>query len=130
MDEILKYVSLITVVGAGISFVVSLLKWFDQRKKEQEDKHYESFHRMVCLASGVNDSGVTIKQPQQVAAVYQLQRYSEYKFASVPVLEMLQERFKQPRDQHESDKHLLKAISETLKVLTARTRRFGAIRYI
>ena len=29
--------------------------------------------------------------PQQVAAIYQLQRYPEYKFASVPVLEMLQE---------------------------------------
>ena len=47
MDELLKYISLIAMAGAGISFLVGLLKWLDQRKREQEDKHYESFHRMI-----------------------------------------------------------------------------------
>ena len=118
MDELLKYISIIAVAGAGISFVIGLLKWLDQRKREQEDKHYESFHRMISLASGASDSGMAVKMAQQVAAIYQLQRYPEYKFASIPVLQMLQENFKNPRDQHEGDKHVITAINETLKLLS------------
>ncbi len=61
MKEILEYVSLITLCGAAISFVVGLIKWIDQRNREQEQKQYEAFHKMVCIASGVDESGKTVK---------------------------------------------------------------------
>jgi hypothetical protein len=89
MEEILKSVSQIAVSGAALSFVIGLIKWIDQRNRDQEEREYQSFHKMVSLASGTDDSGRTIKMAQQVAAIYQLQRFKKYKFASVPVLELL-----------------------------------------
>ena len=97
MDEALKYLPLvtvcITVLGASISFLIGLLKWIDQRKTEQEQRQYEAFHRMVCIASGVDETGRTIKMVQQVAAIYQLQAYKQYAFASVPVLQQMRFEF-------------------------------------
>ncbi len=88
MDEALKYLPLITVcvtvLGASISFLIGLLKWIDQRKIEQEQRQCDAFHRMVCIASGVDETGRTIKMVQQVAAIYQLQAYKQYAFAAVP----------------------------------------------
>ena len=41
IDEILKYISVITVAGAGISFVVGLIKYLDQRNREERTKRLE-----------------------------------------------------------------------------------------
>jgi len=116
MEEILKYVSLITLAGTAISFAVGLIKWIDQRNREQEQKQYEAFHKMVCIASGTDESGRTVKMVQQIAAIYQLQAYKQYAFASVPVLELMQFEYSK-KDQDERAEYLFKALNETLQSL-------------
>ncbi|WP_409421299.1 hypothetical protein ABHF91_16375 [Pseudaeromonas sp. ZJS20] len=116
MAELLKYISLITLCGTAISFAVGLIKWIDQRNREQEQKQFEAFHKMVCIASGVNESGQTVKMVQQIAAIYQLQAYKQYAFAAVPVLELLLFEYDSAKDSR--TQHLDKAIKETLYVLS------------
>ena len=41
IDSVLKYVSVIAVAGAAISFVVGLLKYLDQRNREERTKRFE-----------------------------------------------------------------------------------------
>lgn len=118
MEVILDYVSIITLAGAAISFAVGLIKWIDQRNREQEQKQFEAFHKMVCIASGVDETGRTVKMVQQIAAVYQLQAYKQYAFASVPILELMKFEF----DNKPSDKRaefLYEALNKTLDVLIA-----------
>ncbi|MBI1741990.1 hypothetical protein HYR54_02865 [Candidatus Acetothermia bacterium] len=116
MEEVLKYVSQITLSGAAFSFVIGLIKWIDERSREREEKQYQSFHKMVCLASGTDESGRTIKMAQQVAAIYQLQRYKQYSFASIPVIQLLLYELSEAQDARLG--HLKKAMDETLAKLS------------
>jgi len=109
MEEILKYISFISMSGAGVSFIIGLLKWIDSRNRDIKQKEYESFHQMIKYASGVNDSENTIQRAQQLAAIYQLQMYKEYSFATIPILEDLKESLT-----HDT---LLKAINITIESL-------------
>ncbi|EJC1449988.1 hypothetical protein MX535_004686 [Vibrio parahaemolyticus] len=115
MDELLKYASLITLCGAAISFVIGLIKWIDQRNREQKQKQYEALHKMVLLASGVDESGQTIKMVQQIAAIYQLQSYKDFAFASVPVLELML--FEHGNQSDPRSDHLIKAIKSSIYAL-------------
>jgi hypothetical protein len=116
MDVVLKYLSQIALSGAAFSFIIGLIKWIDQRNRDQEEKQYQSFHRMVCLASGTDESGRTIKMVQQVAAIYQLQRYKQYAFASIPVLELLLFEIEEAHDTRVP--HLKKALNESIQKLS------------
>jgi hypothetical protein len=93
MDDLLKYASLITVAGAAISFMVGLYKWIDQRNREEEHKQHEVFFKLVTLASGKGDNGQTVSMNQQIAAIYHLQNYKRYTFASLPILELMKFEF-------------------------------------
>ena len=115
MEEILKNISLISMSGAAITFIFGLIKWIDQRNREMEQKQYEAFHNMVRLASGVDESGNTIKMAQQLAAVYQLQAYKKYSFASIPVLEHLLYEISELKDGRIDS--LEKAFKKTIGVL-------------
>ncbi len=116
MNEILKYVSLITLCGAAISFVIGLIKWIDQRNREQEQKQYEAFHKMVCIAAGIDEDGKTVKMVQQIAAIYQLQTYKKYAFASIPVLKLMQFEYSKAKD--ERSNHMEMALSKTIEELS------------
>lgn len=120
MDDALKYLPLvtvcITVLGASVSFLIGLLKWIAQRKTEQEQRQYEAFHRMVCIASGVDETGRIIKMVQQVAAIYQLQAYKQYAFAAVPVLQQLQFELGTPTDPRAG--YIETALNKTIEALS------------
>ena len=116
METILKYISIITLCGTVISFIIGLIKWIDQRNREQEQSQFAAFHKMVCIASGVDETGKTVKMVQQIAAIYQLQAYKQYSYASIPVLELMQYEFDENKDKRSS--HMEKAIQETIKVLS------------
>jgi hypothetical protein len=47
IDSIIKYLSVITVAGAAISFVFGLVKYLDQRAREERTKRYELFHGLM-----------------------------------------------------------------------------------
>jgi hypothetical protein len=95
-----------------------LWKWIDQRNREQEQKRFEAFHGMVCLASGVDQTGRVVKMAQQIAAIYQLQAYKQYAYASVPVLELLLYEIDSANDTRVP--HLQKALKETVALLSTR----------
>src|SRR5207249_9495206 len=117
IDTILKYLSLITVAGAAISFVVGLVKYLDQRKREERTTRFKMFHDLMgpIVARGERpNEGLALSQ--QVAAVYELQHFKDYSYASVPILEDLRARW---GTEKETPPLLLKAIDETLKSLTA-----------
>jgi len=116
MEEVLKYISLITISGAAISFIIGLMKWIDQRNREIEQKQYEAFHKMVCIASGVDEDGRTVKMAQQLAAIYQLQAYQKYSFASLPVLGHLQAELNEMKDERTNS--LILALGKTIEVLS------------
>lgn len=117
MKEILEYISLITLSGAAISFVVGLVKWIDQRNREQEQKHYEAFHKMVGIASGVDETGKAVKAIQQVAAIYQLQHYKKYAFAAIPILKQLEFEFARAGDDPRNV-YMKEAIRNTIDALS------------
>ena len=116
LETILKYLSIITVAGAGVSFVVGLIKYLDQRAREERFKRLEFFdalmRRVSAFGQGADDG---LPLTQQVAAVYELQHFKEHAFASVPILEHMQNYY----TERGSSPLLLKAMEETLKVLRA-----------
>ncbi len=116
MEAILKYVSLITMSGAAISFIISFYKWIDQRNREEEQRQSEAFHKMVCLATGNDETGKKITLTQQLAAIYQLQRYQKYSFASIPVLEHMISEYKAMNDKRSEP--LVKALENTINALS------------
>jgi len=99
IDTILKYLSLITVAGAAISFVVGLVKYLDQRKREERTTRFKMFHDLmgpiVARAERPNE-GLALSQ--QVAAVYELQHFKDYSYASVPILEDMRARWEKDRE--------------------------------
>jgi hypothetical protein len=114
LDTILKYVSLITVAGAAISFVVGLVKYLDQRNREERTKRYEIFHGLMRRVSAFGDKADDgLPLTQQVAAVYELQQFNEYEYASVPILQHLRSDYAE----RNAPPVLLKAIDDTLAKL-------------
>jgi len=116
IEQILKYISLITVAGAGISFVIGLVKYIDQRNREERTKRFELYHDLMRrVAAHGERPDETIPLTQQVAAIYELQHFKEYAYASVPILENERNVF----TERKGPALILKAIDETLKVLKA-----------
>ncbi len=115
IESLLKYVSLLAVAGAAISFVVGLIKYFDQRNLQERTRRFELFHNLMGRVSAYGehpDHGLPLSQ--QAAAVYELQHFPEYGYASIPILKALREHFQSAHPL------LLQAIDETLKALEAR----------
>ncbi len=114
IDAILKYLSVITVAGAAISFVVGFIKYLDQRNREERTKRYELFHDLMRRVSGIGEKPSDgLPLTQQLAAVYELQHFKEYAYAAVPILEYVQTDFVQDK----AAKPLLKAIADTITKL-------------
>jgi hypothetical protein len=114
MDLILKYLSVITVAGAAISFVIGLIKYLDQRNREERTKRFELFHDLMRRASAFGErADEAVALTQQVAAVYELQHFKDYAYASVPILEHMHAYYAAK----ESPQVLLNAIERTLEVL-------------
>jgi hypothetical protein len=118
IDSILKYLSLITVAGAAISFVIGLIKYLDQRAREERTKRYELVHgsmRNISAHGERLDEGTPLTQ--QLAAVYELKHFKEYAYAAIPILEHLRDSYWA----RNAPPVLLKAIDDTLLRLRART---------
>jgi len=74
------------------------------------------FHDLMgpSVARGERPNEGTLALTQQVAAVYELQHFKDYSYASVPILEEMRARWGKER---ETPQLLLRAIDDTLKVL-------------
>ena len=116
--KVLENIPLVTILGALIASIIGMFKWLDQRKREQEDKRFQAFHKMVLLASGVDEQGKTVKITQVVAAVYQLQKYRQYAFAAIPILEFMKAEYGSMSDLGSRRDLVLNAIEETINKLS------------
>jgi hypothetical protein len=116
LDLLLKYLSVITVAGAGIAFAVGLWKYVDQRDREERHRRMETFDSLMRRVSAFGERpDDRVALTQQVAAVYELQNFPEYAYASIPILESM-------RKHHEkSDALLRQAIAQTHDRLKARS---------
>lgn len=116
LDSILKYLSLITVAGAAISFGIGFWKYLDQRKREERTKRFELFHGLMGRVSAEAENSVhKLPLTQQIAAVYELQHFKDYAYASVPILQHLRGVFVDTKDPRASP--LILAIDDTLIAL-------------
>lgn len=113
LEIILKYLSIITVSGAGISFVIGLWKYLDQRKIEARNTRYKMYHDLMGRISASDGSSGTLPLSQQVAAAYELQNFPEYSKTSLSVLRHLEIFFRQKK----ASNVLLEAITDTISVL-------------
>ena len=114
LDSILKYLSVITVAGAAISFGVGFIKYLDQRSREERTKRYELFHDLMRRVSAQGDKpGDGLPLTQQLAAIYELRQFTEYSYASVPILQHIRSHFANPK----AAAAVLHAIDDTLAKL-------------
>jgi hypothetical protein len=117
IDSILKYLSLITVAGAAISFVIGLVKYLDQRAREERTKRYQLFHGLMRHISAQGEKASEgVPLTQQIAAVYELQHFHEYASTAIPILEYTRDCYRELN----APAVLLKAIDDTLLQLRAR----------
>jgi hypothetical protein len=123
LDAILKYLSVITVAGAAISFVIGLIKYLDQRKREERNARFKMLHDLMgpIVARGERPNE-PLALSQQVAAVYELQHFADYAYASVPILEDMRARWQKEK---ETPPLLMRAIDETLNVLRTKQSNTG-----
>ena len=115
IDSILKYLSVITVAGAGISFAIGLVKYIDQRNREENTKRYELFRELIKQIAGTTGNPMTL----QLASIYQLQAFKEYSFASIPILEFVRSQLVEDQNDRKDKRSepISKAIDETLTAL-------------
>lgn len=111
----MNWIEYITLAGGGIAFLVGLFKWIDVRKREEETKRFEQFHRIFEWVAGRTAEGKDLVNTQQAIAVYELGNFPEYSSLSIPILE-----YYLTQTQGESDDSLFrKALIESLKKLKA-----------
>ena len=119
LEALLKYLSLISVAGAGISFVIGLVKYLDQRRLEQQTKRFTLFHDLMRRVAAQGEKpDQTMTRSEQAAAIYELQHFPEYGYASVPILADLRDHFTQGN----APRLLLQAVDETLEFLKSSPR--------
>lgn len=117
MEEILKNVSVISVAIAGLSFVVGVWKYLDQRAREERTKRFELYHDLMRRVSAIGETdGTVLPLTQQVAAIYELQHFKDYKYASVPILDHMREYYGK-KNAPAAPPVLLAAIDNTLQAL-------------
>jgi hypothetical protein len=82
MDTILKYIAVISAAGAGISFVIGLWKYLDERALEERTKRFQLYHNLMREISAFGESEENaLPLTQQVAAICELQHFPEYSFS-------------------------------------------------
>lgn len=118
MDAILKYLSVISVAGAAIGFVVGLWKYLDQRGREDRTRRFEIYHDLMRRVSAFGERGEEgLPLSQQLAAIYELQHFRDYSYASIPILTHLRQHYEARGDS--APPVLLAALDATLHALSA-----------
>jgi hypothetical protein len=122
LDNILKSSSLITVFISLITVVFGFIKYLDQRNREERTRRFELYHglmRTVSAFGKANDDSIPLTQ--QLAAIYELQHFNDYAYASVPILEHLREVYMK----RECPSVLMRAIDQTLRTLRNQVEKNG-----
>ena len=88
----------------------SAWRYVDIRRAEQRQQRFVNYHKLVSALVSPNEAGV-IKLDSQIAIIYELRFYPEYKGVTVRILKAL------PQEWKDTEQRLLDEISLTLVAL-------------
>jgi len=113
VEVLVKYVALISLAGAGISFIAGLWKYLDQRNREERNRRFETYHDLMRTVSAFEKDGNACPLTQQMAAIYELQHFRDYAYASTPILKHLRDFY----GKKAAPPELIEALDATLSAL-------------
>jgi len=80
---------LIAVFGGLFSFVWSVYQYVDSRKREQNLKEFDQYHKLIKTLVQPEDKGGTMFVDRQTAIIYELRHFKRYFPFSLRTLESL-----------------------------------------
>ncbi|MDD3183369.1 MAG: hypothetical protein PHD48_11290 [Alphaproteobacteria bacterium] len=79
MNFITENSQLLSVLTAVIGGVFAFIKWIDIRRLELKEKRYSKYMGLISTISGNRPDGSTPRITEQIAAVWFLLEYKEYR---------------------------------------------------
>lgn len=116
MENFLPY---ITAIIAICGFVFSVWKYIDLKNREEKRLNYENYSKVIENLKGEiipNTENVFLEGSFYVANVYKLLEFPEYKYISIPLLNLKKETLSIENKNHL--KHITIAIDTVLKKLS------------
>lgn len=116
MDYILVIIAVIIAFLALVLPLVSLAfsahRYTKVRQSELKQQRYTNYHDLIHRLVSKDEKGQYRKLDSQIAVIYELRNYQEYRHVSIRILEGIQKQWK-----NEGVERLLEEISLTLSEL-------------
>lgn len=112
MEGALKYIS---ILGAIVAFVFSVIRYIDVRRREEQTRRFEQFHKIFEWVAGRTATGHELVDTQQALAVYELSEFPEYRHIIIPILEYYLAQTKNDSDDSLFKRALLDTLSRVRK---------------
>jgi hypothetical protein len=91
MEDLRKWLMLLTVMGSAIVFLWNGWQYLDKRKSELSDKRFEVYHRLIKeLVEPPTPDGKTYLD-RQIAVAFELRSFPEYAEVTQRILSGLRE---------------------------------------
>lgn len=97
-----------------IVLLFGIYKYFDTRKREQDLKEFENYHKLIKELVEPNEKG-TIFLDRQIAIVYELRNFPRYYALSKRIIEWLKEFW--GKEKSDKNKRILHEMDLTIKFL-------------
>jgi hypothetical protein len=81
------------VLGAAITFVWSAIQFILVRRKEQQAREFQAFHRLIKELVSPDDTNKFIWIDRQMAVVFELRHFNRYYDVTVRILSGLREKW-------------------------------------
>ena len=79
MNLISENNQLISTIVFALAGIFSVIKWLDTRNRELQEKRYSKYMDLISIISGNRSDSTTPRMTEQIAAVWFLLEYKEYK---------------------------------------------------
>jgi hypothetical protein len=90
-DDILKIAAFLVTIA---TFVAGLWRYIDSRNREDQTRKLHLYLDLMRLASAVTDDGkYAVPLTQQLAAIYEIQHFPQFKYSILPILSHLRDFF-------------------------------------
>lgn len=120
LNDLAAWASVLALLAAVLPLSFSARRYLVIRNAELQKERFDSYHRILRVASAGSDERGVLKLVSQVAFVYELRNFPEYTDLTEKVLGMLREEWARGED-GERKTRLVEAIDETLAHLQWRT---------
>jgi hypothetical protein len=103
----------LTALVSVLTIGVGVWQYIDTKRREERRLRFEQFRQILTSVSG-HEAGQTLRVAQQIAAIYQLTEFPEYRQMCEPTLQYLLSCAGRLELEH-SDEHVVAAIETVLK---------------